>query len=223
MAWYLKRACVFAGLVAASIVAPDQHALIQSNSRLHQDLLPATALDQTWMRDFVARMTLSIIVMLVSLALARRFDGVPHEGKAVKLDTPSREALRPLWWAAEVGDVELLAAALDAEPAGARLVDEDGRTALHIAALHGASDSLKYLLQREVDVNMRDAHGETALHLAADAGHLCSLLLLLDAGASQEQQNAAGRTALGKARAAGENAACELLMEHSGVQLAFEQ
>lgn len=223
MAYYLTGTGIFASLATASVVVPDQQVLIQSNTHLHQDLLPATgAFDQGWLMELVARTISSVIMMWLLLELAKRFGNMQDEDTDLKLKKRPQDELRPFWWAVEMGDVELLGSILDADPALAYRVDEEGRTALHVAAFTGASDSLKFLLQCEVDVNMPDANGETALHLAAGAGHLCCLIILLDAGANQDLKNTAGCTALGKARSADEKAACELLVDHAGVQLAFE-
>jgi hypothetical protein len=223
MAYHLMGTGIFASLATASVVVPDQQALIQSNKHLHQDLLPATGVyDQVWLMELVARAISSVIMMWLLLTLAKRFGSMQDEDTDLNQKTRPQDELRPFWWAVEMGDVELLSSILDADPALACRVDEEGRTALHVAAFTGASDSLKFLLQREVDVNMPDANGETALHLAAGAGHLCCLIILLDASANQDLKNTAGCTALGKARTADEKAACELLVDHGGVQLAFE-
>jgi len=222
MACYLKCASIFATLVTASVVS-DQQVLIQSNAQLHQDLLPQPSgmFDQGLLKGLVARVTSSVIMTLLLLALAQRFGSMQNEDQDMKLQKRPNDELQPFWWAVEMGDVELLSSILDADPALAYRVDEEGRTALHVAAFNCATDSLKLLLQHKIDVNTPDAHGETGLHLAAGAGHLCSLIALLDAGAEHDRKSATGCTALGKARAAGEKAACEVLMEHNGARLAF--
>ena len=49
--------------------------------------------------------------------------------------------------------------------------DEDGRTALHLAAFNGHADIVEALLRHGADVNAKDKDGYTALHWAATLGH----------------------------------------------------
>lgn len=60
--------------------------------------------------------------------------------------------------------VEVLLAA----GADIRAVDGNGRNALHHAAIGGAADALRVLLEHEncPDVNAEDGYGNTALHYA---------------------------------------------------------
>ncbi|EJD49475.1 ankyrin, partial [Auricularia subglabra TFB-10046 SS5] len=66
-------------------------------------------------------------------------------------------------------------------------LDEDGQTALHIAARWGHANAVTFLLEKGVDPNAVDKCGKTPLHAAADACE-CSrsvevLRLLGDSGA----------------------------------------
>eukprot|EP00741_Cyanophora_paradoxa_P021259 tig00021348_g20519.t1 len=68
----------------------------------------------------------------------------------------------------------------------ANAADGDGRTALHLAALHGHGEVVRSLLASEAlrDPDARDAAGRTALHLAAAAGHAPTVQALVSGGVS---------------------------------------
>jgi uncharacterized protein len=77
--------------------------------------------------------------------------------------------------------------------------NEDGDTALHIAALFKKFDCLKTLLRAGADVHAQNNRGETALHCAAIntlVGGVECLKVLLGAGADLDMQNSMGWTAL---------------------------
>ena len=59
-------------------------------------------------------------------------------------------------------------------------------TALHAAADFGAEDTLKWLIQSGVSLNLRDGRlGQTPLHYAASSGRTSIVSLLLDGGADR--------------------------------------
>ncbi|KZW03526.1 ankyrin, partial [Exidia glandulosa HHB12029] len=76
-------------------------------------------------------------------------------------------------------------------------VDDDGRTALHWAALSNeAVDIVKYLLETGAEVDKPDPNGWTALHIAASAGNDATVMALLEGGADPKRGNDKGLTAL---------------------------
>jgi ankyrin repeat protein len=82
-----------------------------------------------------------------------------------------------------------------ADVGGAR--DEDGRTALHLAAEADQLDAVFGLLIRNASVNDSDKKGWTPLHCAASAGHLDVLTVLTNAyGVNVNAQTASGSTIL---------------------------
>ncbi|HTU99523.1 MAG TPA: ankyrin repeat domain-containing protein [Luteitalea sp.] len=84
--------------------------------------------------------------------------------------------------ACRAGDVPVITATLDADPAVARVTDDAGRTGLHLA--HGHPEAVRLLLARGADPNARDRGDNiTPLHLAAANRIVESVRLLLDAGA----------------------------------------
>ena len=61
--------------------------------------------------------------------------------------------------------------------------DEQGRSALHVAARNGQSSSVCALVELKSDTNATDKNGETPLHLAAKHGHSKSAAILIGADA----------------------------------------
>ncbi|KAM3326265.1 hypothetical protein P3S67_001391 [Capsicum chacoense] len=59
-------------------------------------------------------------------------------------------------------------------------IDSQGRTALHIAAIHGHVEVLQFLVTIGSDSDISDSQGWTALHFAAHQGHVESVDFLLN-------------------------------------------
>ncbi|MDB4951359.1 MAG: Ankyrin [Gemmatimonadetes bacterium] len=119
------------------------------------------------------------------------------------------DAIESLFEAIRAGDLAVVAARLDAEPALASARDANGLPAVMAAAYHGRRDVVALLLERgaalrpheaaavgDVDrlraaldadpgaIARFSADGWTALHLAAFFGHADAVRLLLERGAS---------------------------------------
>ena len=92
--------------------------------------------------------------------------------------------------------------------------DEDGRTALHLAAYNGHTEIAKLLLANNADVNVMDAVGQTqtALHIAAWQGHPEIAKLLLANNADVNVMDAVGQTPLNIAAGNGDTELVELLI-----------
>ncbi len=58
-----------------------------------------------------------------------------------------------------------------------------GRTAIHMAAMQGHVDIIRYLLSQGVEIQVQDINGLTALHLAVWKGRLASVKYLVSQGA----------------------------------------
>ncbi|OBT86421.1 hypothetical protein VE02_05276 [Pseudogymnoascus sp. 03VT05] len=70
------------------------------------------------------------------------------------------------------------------------------RTALHQAAIGGSPKIIRFLIQKEMDVNARDWEERTPLHFAADKGHIAAIRLLFEKGADINAQDELGYTPL---------------------------
>lgn len=62
-------------------------------------------------------------------------------------------------------------------------LDDHSRTPLHVAAMEGDLEILKFLLERGQSLESGDEHGWTALHHACARGHLDIAMYLIAAGA----------------------------------------
>ncbi|CAL5031842.1 unnamed protein product [Urochloa decumbens] len=70
--------------------------------------------------------------------------------------------------------------------------DYDGRTALHVAALRGFEDIIRFLIQRGANVNSIDKFGNSPLLLALKSGHDRITSLLAKHGAALNLEDAGG-------------------------------
>ena len=130
-----------------------------------------------------------------------------------------RYGATPLTFAAESGSVEiaeaLLSAGADVNPVPSTLPTlYDGNTPL-LAAMNGRNPMamVALLIQRGVDVNLKDEHGTAPLHLAIHSGHGDLARLLIEAGADVQTANNAGNTPVQVAAFAGLPEVIKLLVE----------
>lgn len=70
----------------------------------------------------------------------------------------------------------------------------NGQTLLHLASFLGFDALVRFLVDRDVDLDVRDRNGYTALHFAAISGSKACVVALVTAGADLEIVNAAGKT-----------------------------
>src|SRR5207253_2386495 len=81
--------------------------------------------------------------------------------------------------------------------ADVNVVDADGCNALHHAAVHGNSDTIRHLIEAGVQINVYDeVQHATPLQYAASSGDLRSVQYLVDAGADLEAVDNDGQTVL---------------------------
>lgn len=100
----------------------------------------------------------------------------------------------PLHQAAQSGHLEWLLELIPAHDLHA--VDENGRTALHLAVIAGHHLSVHVLVEAQSNVNVADADGLTPLHHAVRAPRLDSLMTLIEAGADVNAADPHGFTPL---------------------------
>lgn len=101
-------------------------------------------------------------------------------------------------------------------PAGLVLLNGCAKTnlELHAAAQRGETLTVERLLDKNVDVNGRDADGQTALHKAAARGHKNVVMKLLEYDADPNARDADGRTPLHVAAMQGHLGTVNLLLVH---------
>jgi ankyrin repeat protein len=117
--------------------------------------------------------------------------------------------------AAAFGEVDRLAALVDADPGLIASYSGDGFTALHFAAFFGRPDAVRFLLGRgaEVDAFGRGWMTGTALHSAVSRAHADLARHLLDAGANPNARQSHGWTPLHSAAHNGDAASLDALLD----------
>jgi hypothetical protein len=78
---------------------------------------------------------------------------------------------------------------------GVNELDCEGRTPLHLAAMHGNITTSAFLLAWKAEVNVQDGQGNTCLHLAAAIQSYKLIRLLLIKGADKRVRNESSQTA----------------------------
>ena len=121
---------------------------------------------------------------------------------------------RRMWAAAQLGDQEQVAHALDQ---GARIEwqnpQEHDTTSLHASSSHGHESIARLLLERGASIDAANNDTATPLHLAARKGHGSVARLLLERGASIDAANNDNRTSLHNAAQEGHGSIARLLLE----------
>jgi len=144
-----------------------------------------------------------------------------HGADATSVD---QDGLTPLMNAAESGDVKVLTSLVESvgEEKKVAYVDalsETGFTSLIVAAAHGHTEAISYLLTgAKATVDFMHESGVTALMYAAAGGHAEATKILLDQGANVNMLHSNGGSALLEASTAGATDALVVLME-SGAQV----
>ena len=115
------------------------------------------------------------------------------------LDIQGNTSFRPLHYAAELGHLKPLQMVIE-NGAHKDAVTPFGATALHIAALHGKTAAIRFLIQEhQFDPNAQNIAGETPLHYAVRSGMYEAVQVLIQNGARVEALDNYGQTLLHKA------------------------
>jgi len=115
--------------------------------------------------------------------------------------------------AAEAGDASKLQQCLLQGGSGLNQADLDGTTPLQLAARHGHSECVQYMISNTCNVNAANESGLTPLHLAAQEGHSMICELLLQAGSVVDAEGSVkNRTALHLSAANGHREVCTALL-----------
>ncbi|XP_027343228.1 ankyrin repeat-containing protein P16F5.05c-like [Abrus precatorius] len=91
--------------------------------------------------------------------------------------------------------------------------DEQGRTALHIAAANGHTDIVEYLISKGVDLNSQNEDKNTPLHWACLNGHVEVVKKLIMGGANVSVLNSHERTPLDEAVSSGKREVMDAINE----------
>lgn len=100
----------------------------------------------------------------------------------------------PLHVAARHGRLQIIGDLLDEWHEPVDTPDENGRTALHLAARFGYPETALLLLEAGAQATLADGAGMTPLHFAAESGVDATVSLLIERGASVAARDNAGRT-----------------------------
>ncbi|KAK0644158.1 ankyrin repeat-containing domain protein [Cercophora newfieldiana] len=87
---------------------------------------------------------------------------------------------RPLQSASMYGELGILKIIVEADVSEIDDPDQNGATALYVAAQNGHTDCVRFLLQSGASASLAENHGTTPLHFAAIGGHLETVKLLLE-------------------------------------------
>ncbi|XP_046445039.1 serine/threonine-protein phosphatase 6 regulatory ankyrin repeat subunit A-like isoform X3 [Daphnia pulex] len=93
---------------------------------------------------------------------------------------------------------------------------KDGRTPLHMTAIHGRFMRAQMLLDRGALVDIGDKEGCTALHIAAAHGHELLIGVLLNVGADPSRKGRSGMTPMHLAALSGYVECCRKLLQVRG-------
>ena len=93
------------------------------------------------------------------------------------------EDYTPLHWAVYEDNVDMVKFLLDHDANIEEITNDNGSTALHLAAHKGYQLPMKVLLENGANVNAKDKSGKTPLHEAASSGNKAEAQLLIQYGA----------------------------------------
>lgn len=140
----------------------------------------------------------------------------------VDVDSQDKSGRTPVQWAAVTGKHELLSLLLS-RPNGPRpnvhACNQRKKTALHLAAEAGRSDTCQLLLEHKADAMARSDGAWTPLHNAAEKGHSSVVELFLAHGVDINATTSSGMTALAWAAQNGHLSTVEVLINDKRVRL----
>ncbi|XP_056587436.1 ankycorbin isoform X2 [Triplophysa dalaica] len=116
--------------------------------------------------------------------------------------------------AVEHGETDKVTSLLSKKGACPTKLDNEGKSALHVAATQGLAECLGVILAHGADVSLPDASGFTALHLTAKNNHPECAKKLIQSKCALDAVDSSGKTALHHAAASGNAAIVQLLCEH---------
>ncbi|XP_031133712.1 ankycorbin isoform X2 [Sander lucioperca] len=115
--------------------------------------------------------------------------------------------------AVEHGEVDKVASLLAKKGASAVKLDNEGKSALHVAAARGQTDCLSVILAHGADLSFTDTAGFNPLHLAAKNNHFECCKKLIQSKCPIDAVDSSGKAALHHAAASGNIQTIQLLCE----------
>lgn len=119
-------------------------------------------------------------------------NAIKNEKNLLEVDTRGDTALHI---AARSGNKKIL----DAFFPTPIMVNDDGNTPLHIACLFGNENGVNFFIQKDWNVELKNAFGQTPILLAAQEGHNSIVSFLMNIGTNIWSQDEEGETLLHKA------------------------
>ena len=128
----------------------------------------------------------------------RAVERLTHSNFNVKWITRSKSSFSGLFSCILRGDIPKLLEFLKACDLSScrKAVDNNNKSAMHLAAREGQLEILRILVEKGWDLDCTDKHLTTPLHQACNAGHVDSIEFLLENGADPALQDSLGRNAL---------------------------
>lgn len=119
-------------------------------------------------------------------------NAVKNEKNLLEVDTRGDTALHI---ASRSGNDKILAAFFPTP----NMVNDDGNTPLHISCMFGNEQGVKFFIQKEGNIEIKNAFGQTPILLAAQEGHSSIVSFLMTIGTNIWSQDEEGETLLHKA------------------------
>ena len=122
------------------------------------------------------------LAIAVQNGLTDFFGTFMAHGAALKTDEQSKDLIHIACETKQIKTaIALLSVCRDIDEVTA---DENSESALHIACRSGSIDIVKFLLQREADIELLSGHNKTPLMIACEHGHYDIVKELIERGAS---------------------------------------
>lgn len=139
----------------------------------------------------------------------------PERNEILKLVVAAKPKLN-LYDAAAVGTAEQVAAMVRADPNAVRAMNQDGWTALHVAAFAGNVATARVLIDAGADIHLRakSRFRNTPLQVALLTGEYGTAKLLLERGADPLDRQAQGFAPIHEAAFLGRADLVQLLLDH---------
>ena len=166
----------------------------QANDRYANENVDMKAIDSVEKAD--AELTANLETQATEIPVIEAIEIKPEELtlEEKKENKKTNASVYNFFLASQVGDTSMILRFLD-KGDDINMLDSQGNNALMIAVLNKQRESVRTLIKRDANVNLRNQDGKSALWYAVDSGDLPITKLLLDAGAEVNvQDNEFGQT-----------------------------